>query len=73
MAREDALRVEGRIVEALRPLLYRVLLSNEHSLLGYLGSRGRDNDVSYGAGDRVMVEVSPFDLSKGTILEKLIK
>lgn len=73
MAREDAVRVEGRIVKALRPDLFRVVLGNEHSLLGYLGSRGREQDVSYEPGDRVMVEVSPFDLSKGTVLEKLIK
>ena len=73
MAREDALRVEGRIVQALRPTLFRVVLGNEHTLLGYLGSRGRDRSVSYEPGDRVLVEVSPFDLSKGTVLEKLIK
>lgn len=71
MAREDALRVEGRIVQALRPALFRVVLGNDHSLLGYVGSRGRGNDLGYGIGDRVLVEVSPFDLSKGTILEKL--
>ena len=73
MAREDAVRVEGRIVQTLRPTLFRVVLGNEHSLLGYLGSRGRERAVSYEPGNRVMVEVSPFDLSKGTILEKLIK
>ena len=73
MAREDAVRVEGRIVQTLRPMLFRVVLSNDHSLLGYLGSRGREKDMGYGLGDRVLVEVSPFDLSKGTILEKLIK
>lgn len=72
MAREDTVRVEGRIVKMLRPVLFRVVLGNEHSLLGYIGPRGRTQSVGYELGDRVLVEVSPFDLSKGTILEKLI-
>lgn len=73
MAREDAVRVEGRIVQALQSVLFRVVLSNDHSLLGYVGSGGRQNRLDYGVGDRVLIEVSPFDLSKGTILEKLSK
>ena len=71
MAREDAVRTQGRIVTALRPTLFRVMLGNGHCLLGYLSSRRQYDGVDYQLGDQVIVEVSPFDLSKGTILEKL--
>jgi len=68
MARTDAIEVEGVVVRALRPALYQIELSNGHRLLGHFKGRNRKNPVQYAPGDRIMLEMSPFDLSKGRII-----
>jgi len=63
--REDAFQVEGTVIEVLKEVLVRVELSNRHRLLAY----GRKNSPSpLSPGDKVTVEISPFDLSKGRIV-----
>ena len=64
MAREDAIQVEGRVVEALPKSLFWVELANGHRLLAHVASRVAQ---ALPVGGMVTVEVSPYDLSKGRI------
>jgi translation initiation factor IF-1 len=64
MAREDAIQVEGRVVEALPKSLFWVELANGHRLLAHVSGRAAQ---AISPGDVVRVEVSPYDLSKGRI------
>ena len=67
MAREDAFKVEGVIVETLPNGTYRVVLSNGHKLLGFVTGKARS--VFRGEpGQKVMLQLSPYDLSQGRIL-----
>ena len=68
MAGEDAIEVEGAVVEALPHALYRVELANGHQVLAHWRGRARRNPVTLVPGDRVKLEMSPFDLSKGGII-----
>ena len=68
MARADAIEVEGTVVETLPRRLYRVELANGHRLLAHFGRKAGLNPDSLKPGDKVMLELSPFDLSKGRII-----
>ena len=68
MARTDAIEVEGTVVETLPSGLYRMELANGHRLLAHFGRKNRVNPVLLKPGDKVMLELSPFDLSKGRII-----
>jgi len=70
MARADAFEVEGSVMEMLSRAIYRVELSNGHRVVAHFKGRARANAASLAPGDKVMLEMSPFDLSKGCILEK---
>lgn len=67
MPRPDAIKVEGTVVEVLKETLFRVELPNRHQLLAHVGGRARSNPIRIGMGDKVTVELSPYDLSKGRI------
>ena len=67
MARKDAIQAEGRIVEVLAATLFRVELANGHRLLAYPSGKRRMAFERLGLGDRVKVEMSPYDLSRGSI------
>jgi translation initiation factor IF-1 len=67
MARKDAIEVEGKVVELLPKTMFRVELSNGHRLLADLSGKMRPHLIRILPGDKVMVEVSPYDLSKGRI------
>ena len=68
MAREDAFRVEGVIIEALANRTYRVELANGHRLLGFVAGRGRLNHERFVPGQKVRLQLSPCDLSEGRII-----
>ena len=68
MAREEAILVEGRVVEVLRNTLFRVELPNGHRILAHTSGRVRLNFIRLNPGDKVTVEMSPYDLSKGCII-----
>ena len=68
MARKDAIEVEGRIVEILAATLYRVELINGHRLVAHVSSKRRLAFQRTSVGDRVKVEMSPYDMSKGSIM-----
>lgn len=63
----DAIAVEGRVIDALPNAMFTVELENGHSVLGHLGGRMRKNYIRVLPGDRVVVELSPYDLTRGRI------
>ena len=68
MARTDAFEVEGVVVETLANRTFRVELANGHRLLGFVTGRQRSEAGEWRAGQRVRLEVSPYDLSEGRII-----
>jgi translation initiation factor IF-1 len=67
MAKEDAIKVEGTVVELLPNTMFRVELPNKHRILAHISGKMRLNFIRLLPGDKVMVEMSPYDLSKGRI------
>ena len=63
----DAITVDGRVVDALPNAMFTVELENGHSVLGHLGGKMRKNFIRVLPGDRVVVELSPYDLTRGRI------
>ena len=67
MAKEDVIEVEGTITEALPNTQFRVELDNGHNVLAHTSGKMRMNYIRILPGDRVKVELSPYDLSRGRI------
>src|SRR5437588_6663313 len=67
MARKDAIEVEGTVVELLPNTMFRVELPNGHRVLAHISGKMRLHFIRILPGDKVMLEVSPYDLSKGRI------
>lgn len=67
MAGEESIRVEGTVVDVLKPSLFRVELANGHHVLAHVSGKFRLQFVKLGAGDRVILEMSPYDLTRGRI------
>lgn len=66
--KEDKIDVEGTIVEALPATQFRVRLDNGHDILAYLSGKMRKYYIRILLGDRVRVELSPYDLTRGRIV-----
>ncbi len=71
MPKQEAIEVEGRVVEALPNAMFRVELQNGHQVLAHISGRLRLNFIKILPGDRVMVELSPYDLARGRITYRL--
>lgn len=67
MAKEDVLEVEGTVVETLPNAKFKVELENGHQILAHISGKLRMNYIKILPGDKVTVEMSPYDLSKGRI------
>jgi len=67
VAKEDAIKVEGTVVELLPNTMFRVELPNKHRILAHISGKMRLHFIRLLPGDKVMVEMSPYDLSKGRI------
>ncbi len=65
---EDKIQVEGNVVEALPGTQFKVRLDNGHEVLAYLSGKMRKYYIRILLGDRVRVEVSPYDLTRGRIV-----
>jgi translation initiation factor IF-1 len=65
---EGKVELEGEVVEAFRSGMYRVALDNGHETLGYTAGKMRRYRIRINPGDRVKVEVSPYDLTRGRIV-----
>jgi translation initiation factor IF-1 len=69
--REGCIEMEGKVVEALPNAMFRVELPNGHRLLAHASGKMRIHFIRILAGDRVKVEISPYDLARGRIIRRL--
>ena len=67
MSKEDVIEVEGAVVETLRNTTFKVELENGHQILAHISGKLRMNYIKILPGDRVKVELSPYDLNRGRI------
>jgi translation initiation factor IF-1 len=67
MAKEEALEVEGTIIEPLPNAMFRVELDNGHKVLAHISGKMRMHFIKILPGDRVTIELSPYDLSRGRV------
>jgi len=68
MAKEEMLEFKGVVTELLPNAMFRVKLENNHEVLAHTAGKMRKNRIRVLAGDEVMVEVTPYDLTKGRII-----
>ena len=66
--KEEKIELEGEILEALRNRMFRIRLDNGHEALGYTSGRLKKYRIRMLAGDRVRIELSPYDLTRGRIV-----
>lgn len=72
MAKEAGIRINGEVLEALGNAMFRVKVDgSEHLVTAYLGGKLRQHEIKIIAGDRVTLEVSPYDLTKGRIMIRI--
>ncbi|HFN0117539.1 TPA: translation initiation factor IF-1 [Streptococcus pneumoniae] len=67
MAKDDVIEVEGKVVDTMPNAMFTVELENGHQILGTVSGKIRKNYIRILAGDRVTVEMSPYDLTRGRI------
>ena len=67
MAKTDAIEVNGTVIKVLPATMYTVRLDNGHELLAHISGKMRKHFIRITAGDKVTVQISPYDLSKGRI------
>lgn len=65
--KEDIIELEGKVLEALPNAMFKVELENKHVILAHLSGKMRMHFIRILPGDRVTVEISPYDLTKGRI------
>jgi len=73
MAKEELIEMTGKVDEVLPDTRFRVTLDNGHQLVAYSAGKMRKNHIRILAGDRVSLELSPYDLSKGRINFRFIE
>ena len=66
--KEEAIEVEAVVVEPLPNAMFKVQLDNKHQVLAHISGKMRKNFIRILTGDRVLVELSPYDLSRGRIV-----
>jgi len=67
MAKEELIQMQGKVEEVLPDSRFRVTLENGHTLVAYTGGKMRKHHIRILAGDKVSLELSPYDLGKGRI------
>ena len=68
MSKEEAIELEATVDEALPNAVFRVELENKHQVLAHISGKMRKNFIRILPGDRVLVEVTPYDLTRGRII-----
>ncbi len=71
MAKEEAIEVEAVVSETLPNAMFRVELENGHQVLAHISGKMRKHFIRILPGDKVLVELSPYDLSRGRIIYRL--
>jgi translation initiation factor IF-1 len=69
--KEEKVEMEGEIIESLRNRMFRVRLDNGHELIGYTAGKMKRYRIRMFLGDRVRIELSPYDLDRGRIVYRL--
>jgi len=67
LSKEDVIEIEGTVIEALPNAMFQVELANGHKILAHVSGKLRMNYIRIVPGDKVTVEMSPYDLTKGRI------
>ena len=67
-SKDGAIEIEGNVAEALPNAMFRVELTNGHKILAHISGKMRKNYIRILPGDRVIVELSPYDLTRGRII-----
>jgi len=68
MAKEETIQVEGKVLEALPNTMFKIELDNGHQVLAHVSGKMRKHFIRILPGDRVAVELSPYDLNRGRII-----
>jgi translation initiation factor IF-1 len=68
MAKEDVIEVEGKVIEPLPNAMFKVELDNGHQVLAHISGKMRMHFIKILPGDKVTLELSPYDLSRGRII-----
>jgi len=68
---KELVKLEGEVVESLPSTTFKIKLDNGHEILAHISGRMRVNYIRLIPGDRVLVEMSPYDLTKGRIIQRL--
>jgi translation initiation factor IF-1 len=71
MAKKERIEVEGRVITVLPNTMFRVELANGHQVLAHISGKMRKHYIKILPGDRVLVELSPYDLSRGRVTYRL--
>ncbi len=71
MAKKDTIKLEGVVVETLPSTTFKVELDNGHEVLAHISGKMRVHYIRLLPGDRVILEMSPYDLTKGRITQRL--
>ncbi len=71
MAKKERIEVEGKVIAVLPNTMFRVELANGHPVLAHISGKMRKHYIKILPGDRVLVELSPYDLSRGRITYRL--
>lgn len=68
MAKDDIIKMSGTVDEVLPNAMFRITLENQHKIIAVIGGRLRQNNIRILMGDRVDVEMSPYDLTRGRVV-----
>ncbi|MGI6663211.1 MAG: translation initiation factor IF-1 [Bacillota bacterium] len=71
MPKQDSIEIEGKVVEPLPNAMFRVEIEGGHKVLAHISGRMRINFIKILPGDRVLLELSPYDLTRGRITRRL--
>ena len=67
MSKSDVIEMEGKVIEALPNAMFQVELQNDHQILAHISGKMRMNFIRIYPGDKVTIELSPYDLTRGRI------
>lgn len=68
MAKEDVIKMSGKVDEVLPNAMFRVILENDHKIIATLSGRLRQNNIRILLGDNVDIEMSPYDMTRGRVV-----
>jgi translation initiation factor IF-1 len=70
VAKEDTIELSGQVIDVLPNTMFRVRLENDQIVIGYISGRMRQHGIKILLGDRVLIEFSPYDLTRGRVVRR---